>query len=193
MITLIEHYSSLLIEGYKVRLLMSGTYENFKKLEDSPTITFLYRCPKIYLTPLSIELISLSYQKLFNIKESKALNLAKLTKGYPYAYNLLINLLNKYNKKDIDNELLNYFDNYLKNIYDEIYLKLSKNEINILKLFNSDKKTKIPAIFNKTSLNYKDFKILIDHLIKKGILIYKSYQTLEFALPRFYEYLRQFN
>ncbi len=47
----IQAYESLIRQNYKILLLMSGQHENVSKLQDSPTLTFLYRAPKIPLGP----------------------------------------------------------------------------------------------------------------------------------------------
>ena len=76
-------------EDYPVFLLMTGLFENVFDLQNEKTMTFLYRAPKIELQPLSISLIAANYGKIFSLGESEALDMAKATNGYPFAYQAL--------------------------------------------------------------------------------------------------------
>lgn len=70
-------------------LLMTGLYENINKIQDSESLTFLYRAPKEELTPLNLTGMTSSYQHVLNIPEDKAMEMAKMTNGYPFAFQLL--------------------------------------------------------------------------------------------------------
>ncbi len=87
--TFIEAYQTLIRDKYKIMLLMTGLYDNIYKLQENKSLTFLYRAPKIMVGPLSIASISFNYQKYLNVNENVALQMAKLTKGYAYAYQVL--------------------------------------------------------------------------------------------------------
>lgn len=187
----IENYSLLLREGFGPRLLMTGLYENISQLQNDKSLTFLYRCPKIYLSSLSINSISLSYQDLLIINENEALKLAKLTKGYAYAYQVLGYLLFKEDKRELTKTVLSIFDQYLKEyVYDKIYSQLSEKEVELLLLFNDNGKQKISDLLKASNIKDKSFSVYRDRLIKKGILISSIRGTIEFALPRFYEFLK---
>ena len=70
-------------------LLMTGLYENIEDLQNEKNLTFLYRAPKISLTPLNLPAISSRYRSLFHLDETSAREMAKLTKGYPFAFQTL--------------------------------------------------------------------------------------------------------
>lgn len=189
--TFTEFYSSLLTDNYDIKLLMTGLYQNVSKLQDNKSLTFFYRCPKINLTPLPISSISLNYEKYLLVDENEALKLAKITKGYAYAYQVLGYLLFSKQEKHRSKETLNEFDNYLKSyVYDKIYNKLSKNEQKILAAFQSNNASKNINIRKNTDISEKAFSVYRDRLIKKGILFFPNYGMLEFSLPRFYEFLK---
>ena len=76
-------------EGIDIFLLMSGLYENIEKLQNDKTQTFLYRSPKLELAPLNTILMANSYQNLLNIDEKESMEMAKFTKGYAFAFQLL--------------------------------------------------------------------------------------------------------
>ena len=87
--TFIQAYQSLLRLKYPLYLLMTGLYENVSKLQEDKSLTFLYRAPKIRLEPLYIGSIASAYETYLNSTKETSLELAKLTKGYAYAYQVL--------------------------------------------------------------------------------------------------------
>ena len=62
---------------------------SLKMLQNEDNLTFLYRAPKIYLNALNIYRISESYEQLLSIDKDNATALAKMTKGYPFAFQVL--------------------------------------------------------------------------------------------------------
>ena len=93
-----HEFQRFMRQNYDVFLLMTGLYENISNLENEKSLTFLYRAPKIQLNSLSIKKITTSYQNVFGIDYNDAFNLAKMTKGYAFAYQLLGYILFKSNK-----------------------------------------------------------------------------------------------
>ncbi len=89
---------------------MAGLFDNISNLQNEKSLTFLYRAPKIFLEPLSIPAITTSYRSVFNISPSEAVEMAKLTKGYPFAFQILGYL----NGKQMI-ILRNYFLNLMRN------------------------------------------------------------------------------
>ena len=68
---------------------MTGLYDNLYNLQNEKTLTFLYRAPKIILDPLNYTAIVSHYKKTFDIDNEKAERMAKLTKGYSFAFQVL--------------------------------------------------------------------------------------------------------
>lgn len=58
-------------------------------LQNEETLTFLYRAPKIHLTPLSIGTVADNYSRTMQRPKETALEMARLTKGYPFAFQVL--------------------------------------------------------------------------------------------------------
>ena len=72
-----------------VFLLGTGLYENIEELQNEKSLTFLYRAPKIQLKPLNNVAIINKYKTIFNISAEQASQMAGLTKGYPFAFQVL--------------------------------------------------------------------------------------------------------
>lgn len=188
--TFIESYQTLIRERYKIMLLMTGLYENIYKLQEDKSLTFLYRAQKIFLSPLSIQSIAFNYKKYLNVDENLALSLSKLTNGFAYAYQVLGYLFYEKKEKKIDDELINDFDQYLKEyVYDKVFSELSKIEQNIVLSFYSNSDVKLSLIGEKLNIGNKKLSVYRDRLIKKGVIIPISYGIVSFSLPRFKEYL----
>lgn len=188
----IEAYQTLLRENHDIMLLMTGLYENVSKLQDNPSLTFLYRMQKVYLGALPSSMVAASYESLLNIPMDTAVEYAKMTKGYAYAYQVLGFLLYESESKRVDSQLLAKFDMLLaEQVYEKIYSLLSNNEKTIVNAFGSDSKVKISTLVDRTGMNNKTIGVYRDRMIKSGILTSPSYGYLEFTLPRFYNFLKE--
>lgn len=182
----IEAYQTLIQEKNDIMLLMTGLYENVSKLQDNPSLTFLYRAPKIKLSSLSIASISANYETLLSLDSKKALSYAKMTKGYAYAYQVLGFLLFSSETKSVDPLLLSSLDDLLaEHVYKKIYSSLSNNEKIIVNSFQTDKPIKMSEITKRTGMDIKTLSVYRDRLLKRGVLYSPSYGYLEFTLPRF--------
>ena len=187
----IQGYASLLGQKYSIFLLMTGLYENVSKLQNEKLLTFLYRAPKIKLKPLSINSIAYKYSSLLNVEYDLAIELAKLTKGYAYCYQVLGYLLYKNKKATIDEQILSELDQYLfEYVYEKVYFEISNKCKEILLTIKDDKPIKIEDIANKINKTTKYISVYRDILIKEGILFSPSYGYVQFLLPRFDNFLK---
>ncbi len=186
----IQAYQSLIRQKYQIRLLMTGPYENVSKLQEERSLTFLYRAPKILLGPLSLSAIAANYIRDLGVNKETSVELAKLTKGYAYAYQTLGYLLYKRNKRNIDDEILAEYDQYLADyVYEKVYSGLSAKEQVILKAIGIDSPFRFGDISKVATIDPKTLSVYRDRLIKRGLLLKTSYGFVQFALPRFSEFL----
>lgn len=93
--------------------------------------------------------------------------MAKLTKGYSYAYQLLGSLVYE-NDCILDNKVISKYDKYLE---DYVYDKMFADLVNDLKISS------------------KDFSPYRDRLIKKGLLVSDKPGEFSLTLPRLKEYI----
>ena len=128
-------------------LLASGIPENVHDLQEEKSLTFLYRTPKINFEPLDLRKIKRQYKELLDIDDELAIKMAKFTKGYSYAYQLLGSLVYE-NDCILDNKVISKYDEYLE---DYVYDKMFADLVNDLKISS------------------KDFSPYRDRLIKKGL------------------------
>ena len=188
--TFTQVFQLLIRKECPIHLLMTGLYQNIYELQNNKDLTFLYRAPKIYLEPLNLSAISLSYQELLDISKEEALLLAKETKGYAYAYQVLGHLVYERKNPKIDNNLLMNFDQYLQEyVYDKMYSELSTNDKKILKAFKNDGINSVEELLIDSKMKKNIFSVYRDRLIKRGIIEAPEYGKLILKLPRFYEFI----
>ena len=190
--TFTQVFQLLIRKEYPIHLLMTGLYQNIYKLQNDKDLTFLYRAPKISLEPLNLAAITNSYQELLNITKEEALLLAKETKGYAYAYQVLGHLVFERQNPKLDDKLYAKYDQYLEEyVYEKMYSELSSNDKKILKAFTSDDINSVDNLLLKSKMKKNVFSVYRDRLIKRGIIESPEYGKLLLKLPRFYEFLER--
>ena len=173
-----------------VFLLMTGLFENINRLQNEDNLTFLYRAPKVYLGALNTFRMSDSYQKTLGLHADKAAALSKMTKGYPFAYQVF-GYFTYENNGDFDSvmpDIRQYLDEY---VYDKIWSELSPGEIRFLTVMATDQLTKVKELKETLHLKPNEFSVYRDRLIKKGVLSGEVRGSLSFALPLFDDYIRE--
>lgn len=183
-----HEYQSYLRDKLPVYLLMTGLYQNISLLQNQKTLTFLYRAPKIYLDELNIRAIVNTYKEIFKIDDKTAIELAKLTNGYAYGYQLLGNILYRNGKHEIDSMVLNKYDELLQtHVYDKLFDKLTNREKEILLFSTSNPDNTF--ILNKAKLSKTMLSNYKKSLYLKGIIDKDYSKRIKYSLPRFKEYL----
>lgn len=182
-------FQSFVRNDYNVSLIMTGLYGNISNLENEKTLTFLYRAPKVYLSPLNLRAITYSYINQLNMDEDDSLEAAKITKGYAFAYQLLGYILFKNKKKKIDKSILQELDLLLdERSYSKIWSELTTKEKEIVSTIANGKTSnkEILDFLNMKANSLSTYKI---SLSRKGIIDVSQRGVVSFALPRFKEFV----
>lgn len=179
-------YQQLIRRGYDTFLLMSGLYENVSEIERNKSLTFFLRAPKLLLEPLNLYDIVFSYKDFLNLDEEEAIKFAKLTKGYAYGYQLIGSLIYK-NGKEADT--LDEYDRRLaKNSYSLTWEKLTSKEKSILfAMVKTSSQKEICSALGMSNGNLQTYK---RRLLDKGLILSKDRGEIDFALPRFKEFVQ---
>lgn len=188
-VKIFAHEFQLFIRNnYDVFLLMTGLYQNIASLQKEETLTFLKRAPRITLSDLNIKSIINSYKNIFKINQQKSTELAKITEGYPFAYQLLGDILYKNKTTTITDEIIDEFDELIQErAYSLIYEELSPLEKEIIKSAAIDDKNL--SILKKLEISKSQLSNYKKNLTNKGILSPNSRDRFIFKLPRFKEYV----
>ena len=173
-----------------VYFVCTGLFSNMDALGRVRNLTFFRRAVSIEVRSLSDVSITTRYRKLLGVDMEEARKMAKITKGYAYAYQVLGSLY--YNKDDSDGleDLMDDFDELLfSQSYEKIWSELTEGEKNlILIMLDHKKREEILKEMDKPK-NYSEYR---NSLKKGGIISEASRGEIAFCLPHFEEYVRYY-
>ena len=175
---------------FNVYLIMTGLYDNLYDLQNEKSLTFLYRAPKVILEPLNYTAVVAHYKKVFELESDKAEYMAKLTKGYSFAFQVLGYLLWERGDRNIDEVLFDY-DQYLEEyVYSKIWSELSETDKNVTCVMAVTGETNVGKIREKLGMTTPQFSVYRDRLKRKGVITATGHGFISLALPRFEEFVR---
>lgn len=170
---------------------MTGLYENIYSLQNDKSLTFLYRAPKIILEPLNYTAVRKQYMDIFNLDSEAAGIMTGLTKGYPFAFQVLGYLYWENREKRTLEEILPEYDQYLEEyVYSKIWSETSPKDREVLTVISRSGESKVKNIREKLNMTSEQFSVYRDRLKRKGILDTRTYGEVSFSLPRFAEFIQ---
>lgn len=171
-----------------VFLLMTGLYENISELQNEKSLTFLYRTPKITLRALNLNAIAEKYKSTFQLSKEEAMQMAGLTNGYPFAFQVLGFL--RWNAKGASLEdLMPSYDQYLQEfVYEKIWAELSTRDRSIVRVI-AHGITRNKDIREKLGMSSGLMSVYRKRLNDKGILDTSAYGEMRLILPRFDQFV----
>ena len=130
----------------------------------------------------------LRYRSLFHLNDSDAVEMAKLTKGYPFAFQALGYLTweNAGDYKSVLDAYQNYLEEY---VYDKLWSELSAKDKQITYGVARSKNGEIKEIRQHLGLTSDQFSPYRTRLIRKGIVDGEQHGKLTFALPLFDQFV----
>lgn len=186
----VSAFQIFLRQDYPLFLLMTGLYENIYNLQNDKSLTFLYRAPKMVLEPLNYTAVRKQYMDIFQLEIEAADQMAGLTKGYPFAFQVLGYLYWENREKKSLEDILPEYDQYLEEyVYSKIWSETSPKDKEILSSMARSGETRIKNIREKINMTSGQFSIYRERLKNKGILDTRAYGEVSFALPRFAEFV----
>lgn len=186
--TFASTFQILLRQELPVYLLMTGLYENINELQNEKNLTFLYRAPKIELGPLNLGTIAHNYKVNFDLSEPAALQMAKLTKGYSFAFQVLGYLTWK-NNGDYQTIIPQYKQYLEEYVYEKLWSELSATDKRVAYGLASTQDGKIAQVRENISMSTNQFNPYRRRLIHKGIISGPSRGYIAFTLPLFREFV----
>lgn len=178
-------------QEYPIFILMAGLYENIYELQNDKSLTFLYRAPKIILEPLNLTAVRQHYKNIFELGEEKAERMAALTRGYPFAFQVLGYLYWEHRDTMTLDEILPEYDQYLEEyVYSKIWLEMSEKDKEILQVLAVSGEIKVKNLREKLGLASEQFSVYRERLKRKGVIDTRQYGMVSMALPRFEEFIK---
>lgn len=173
-----------------VFLLMTGLYENVNALQNERSLTFLIRSPKVRMEPLNLGAMANRYQQELEIDHELAVEMARLTRGYAFAFQVL-GYLSWGHGHDIDSVIPEYRQ-YLEDfVYQKIWSELSAKDKEIVRAVAECDSGKIAQIRDVLQITTNQFNPYRKRLIDKEILDGSVYGRLSFTLPMFDLFVRE--
>ena len=171
-------------------LLMTGLYENIDDLRNQKSLTFLYRAPRIQLQPLNMPAIASRYRGLFHMEEEDAYQMARLTKGYAFAFQVLGYLTFRSEERQYKKVLPGY-RHYLDDfVYEKLWSELSEKDKEVARGIaetESGDSAEIRKALGITSNSLSQYR---RRLMKKGLVSGEEHGKLQFTLPLFEEFVK---
>jgi len=181
-------FQILIRKDLPLYLLMTGLYENINDLQNEKNLTFLYRAPKVELKPLDVRMIAENYKKNLPVAEETAMQMARITKGYSFAFQVLGYFA--FEQQEFTNEVINHFREYLEQYaYEKIWMELSQKDKLLTYGIAKTKSGKIAEIRQYLEIETNQFNPYRRRLIRKGIIDGSRYGYVYFTLPLFDEYV----
>lgn len=170
---------------------MTGLYENLYELQNDKSLTFLYRAPKVILEPLNYTAVRKHYQDIFHIDSETAGVMTSLTKGYPFAFQVLGYLYWEHRNHKSLEEILPEYDQYLEEyVYSKIWSGLSSLDKKVLEELSINTSNSVKAIRESLNMKSGQFSVYRDRLKRKGVIDTREYGKITIALPRFDEFVK---
>lgn len=183
-------FQILLRKDLPVFLLMTGLFENIRALQDQKTLTFLYRAPRIALEPLNIGVMADSYQRIFSLPRDQAIQMAKKTRGYSFAFQLLGYYTWQHRSDPVRVHSL-YKQHLSEYVYEKIWSEMTAKEQKIAATMARVPDGSIKSIRALLNMETNQFNPYRMQLIRKGIANGNTYGKLTFTLPLFEEFVEE--
>ena len=112
-----------------------------------------------------------------------------LTKGYPFAFQVLGYLYWENREKDID-DILPEYDQYLEEyVYGKIWSELSQLDKKILTEISLSGESRVIRLRERLEMKSELFSVYRERLKRKGVIDTREYGKIRLALPRFAEFV----
>ncbi|MBR0308592.1 MAG: hypothetical protein IJH92_06835 [Mogibacterium sp.] len=190
MVKFLSLWGSLLLEEKReIYFVCTGLYQNIEDFSKERNLTFFKRSDLIEIKALDLFSVSAMYQTLLGIKEDEAVRMAKFTKGYAYAYQVLGSLyFSQPEPKSID-RLIPDFDKILfRDSYELIWNTLTHAEKDMVRnIVSTSGKT---SDIKKRMKAPNSYSSLRSRLESKHLINTDTYGYISIDLPRFERFVK---
>lgn len=186
----VSQFQIYLRKDYNIFLLMTGLFENIYELQNEKSLTFLYRAPKVEMQPLNLDAVASSYQKVFLLDDAQSREMARMTNGYPFAFQTLGYLT--WEARGRYPEARERYEQYLAEfVYEKIWSEMSAKDKAVAKAIAESATGNAKDIRLALQMTTNEYNPYRSRLIRKGILNGSEYGKVSFTLPYFSEFVRR--
>lgn len=188
-VKLLSIIGSMILEGLKVYLVVTGLSENIEDFSSEKNLSFFKRADSKELKALNKYDITYMYEKLLNIDSTEAKRIETISQGYAYAYQVLGSLYFCKKKTETIDDLMPEFERIMfKDSYDLIWKSLTPGEKEVVRCICKSKDGKAEHI--KALMNNPDsYPVFRNRLINKHLVDGDTFGQLSIRLPRFNKFI----
>lgn len=184
-------FQVLIREELPIYLIMAGLFDNIRSLEDEKNLTFLYRTTKYEMEPLNLTLIAERYGSIFEVDRDTAMEMAVLTKGYPFAYQALGKYLWEEEGHRVSNAVLAKYDEALSHyVYQKIWAEMSEKDRWYMSFITRKDSMPVSELLELTAQKKNEFSQYRARLRDKGLIDVSTHGMIKTRLPRFDVFVR---
>lgn len=192
MIKFASEYGRWLRAGYPVYFVCTGLYENIQELSNVKNLTFFRRAATVKTEPLNMIRMTEMYKSKLDIDSNEAREMAKITKGYAYAFQELGVL---YFKKKLDELLEDILPKLKAELfaysYEKIWEEMTEMDRFLAGLLTEKEEYRREEVLKLMGEKSGSYSMYRDRLIKRGILNSRQ-GYISLALPYFGEYIKEY-
>ena len=185
-------FAGWMIQGFPVFFVCTGLYENVLELGNTKNLTFFRRGKTISTMPLNHIRMAELYKNKLMINTDLAGKLARITKGYAYAFQELGSL---YFTKGTDHSLEEIIEELKSELfsysYEKIWEELSTEDRFLAKLLIDRDEYKREAVLKLMGDKKNNYSVYRDRLIKRGVISGRQ-GYIGLYPPFFAEYVREY-
>lgn len=192
MIRFASEYGRWLRANYPVYFVCTGLYENIQEVSNVKNLTFFRRATTIKTEPLNMARMTEMYKYRLQIQHEEALEMAKCTKGYAYAFQKLGAL---YFKKKSDESLEQLLPDLKAELfaysYEKIWEEMTEADRFLVRLLTDKTEYKREDVLKLMGERAGNYSMYRDRLLKRGILEGRQ-AYISLALPFFADYVKEY-
>lgn len=192
MVKFASEYGRWLRAGYPVYFVCTGLYENIQELSNVKNLTFFRRATTIKTEPLNMIRMSEMYKSKLNVESAQAVQMAKLTKGYAYAFQELgVLCFKKKDEESFEDILFKLKAELFAYSYEKIWEEMTEMDRFVASLLTEKEEYKREEVLKLMGDKSGSYSMYRDRLLKRGILNSRQ-GYISFALPFFAEYIKEY-
>lgn len=178
--------------SYPVFLVCTGLYENIMEVSNVKNLTFFRRATTIKTDPLNMVRMSEMYRKQLNVDIVTAKAMAKVTKGYAYAFQELgVLYFKKREDETLDDIIPDLKTQLFAYSYEKIWEELSDNDRFLVRLMSDKEEYKREELLVLMGDKKNLYSMYRDRLLKRGLA--ESRQGyISLSLPFFADYVHEY-
>ena len=192
MVKFASEYGRWFRAGYPVYFVCTGLYENIQELSNVKNLTFFRRATTVKTEPLNLIRMTEMYRSKLCIDIEQAREMAKITKGYAYAFQEMgVLCFKKKDTESLEDILPKLKSELFAYSYEKIWEEMTEMDRFLASLLIEKEEYKREEVLKLMGERSGSYSVYRDRLIKRGILNSRQ-GFISLALPYFAEYVRDY-